>query len=360
MTLSGKRVPKLRMIYLYLTGSCNLSCRHCWIDPEFSTKSTGYLPWAELKPIFLDALELGLSAVKITGGEPLLHPEICQILYDLKDIGLSIRLETNGTLLRSRHVKALKDVQADFSISLDGSSAEIHDHLRGVPGAFKRTLKGIETIQSEGIKYQLIMSLYRGNVECLPQMIDFARSLGAGSLKINPITGMARADEMKSNGELLSIQEILQLDKELKCNHNFGESFKIIYDIPPVFKSIQETELDGFGTCGILNILGVLHDGSASICGIGEHIKELDFGDLRHLALRQIWEENEILNNLREGFPGNLGGICGRCIYKNYCMGKCIARNYYDTGTMTGGFQFCLDAFNAGLFPASKLIRHAN
>ena len=69
-------MPTLRTIYFYLTDGCNLRCRHCWIDPMYRNKEDGhsFLPFDLFVSIIKEAKELGLKGVKLTGGEPLLHP----------------------------------------------------------------------------------------------------------------------------------------------------------------------------------------------------------------------------------------------------------------------------------------------
>lgn len=353
-------VPPLREIYLYITGSCNLNCRHCWIDPVFSGKIEKYLPWSDLKGILEEAQDIGLGAVKVTGGEPFLHPQMVEILYGIKAMGLGLRMETNGTLIGPREARALKDNEVSFSISIDGPDAELHDDLRGVKGSFKRTLKGTEHIRAEGLSFQVIMSLHRGNLHGLVDMVDFVQDLGATSLKINPITLSGRADEMKERGELLTVAETLDAYHALKQHPSVQDGFLLAFDVPPAFVDFHEIGQRGFGTCGILGILGVLHDGRAGLCGIGEHVKELDFGSLLEPgAVRRIWEETETLHQIRERVPTGLKGICSRCMMRNYCLGKCVANTFTTTGDLFEGFPFCEQAFSEGLFPENRLVEFA-
>ncbi len=347
-------IPPLTTIYLYLTGSCNLNCRHCWIDPYFEGSPREVLPWSELRKIIVEAKELGLQSVKLTGGEPFLHPQAVEVMYGLQELELGVTVETNGTLIGERQAKALKDTSAFFSISIDGPTAELHDDLRGVKGALKRTLKGIEYVRAEGLSFQVIACLHRGNRHAIVEMMEFSRSLGASSLKINPITGTARADEMESGGELLTIPEILEAYREMKTA--VPQDFQLSFDLPPAFLGLKEFTNNSCGTCGILNLLGVLHDGSAGLCGIGEHIEGMNFGDLRQLGVRKVWEETETLKLLRDGVPDKLKGVCGMCLFKSYCLGKCVANTYYETGDLLGPFGFCQQAYDQGLFPNTRLV----
>jgi len=111
----------------------------------------------------------------------------------------------------------------------------------------------------------------------------------------------------------------------------------------------------GCGVCGILSILGVLGNGSYALCGIGETVPELVFGHAARDRLEDIWRDSPILNELREGMPVRLEGICGQCIMKGLCLGSCVAQNYYRSRNLWAGYWFCEEAREQGLFPESRL-----
>ena len=358
MTATADPTPALTEIYLYLTGSCNLKCRHCWIAPSFGTTAGKHLPWCELKKIIEQAMPLGLRSIKLTGGEPFLHPEINRILYALREMKLSIRMETNGTLIGEEEARALRDAEVSFSISLDGPTAPLHDDLRGIAGSFDRTLKGIECVRREALAFEIITCLHRKNRHSLLAMVGLAKQLGARSLKINPINGIARSESMAAQGDLLSFAEILETHEALTQELAESEELSVIFDLPPSFKSTREIAATGFCTCGILNILGVLPDGRASLCGIGSHTPELDFGDLTAEGVESVWKHHPVLKSLRDNVPDHLGGICGRCIFRNYCLGKCIAQVFYETRGLFGGYSFCQWAYDHGRFPQTRVVEH--
>jgi SynChlorMet cassette radical SAM/SPASM protein ScmF len=357
MTAAADSSPPLREIYLYLTGSCNLKCRHCWIAPSYGTTAGKHLPWAELKKIIEQAVPLGMSRIKLTGGEPFLHPEINRILYALREMKLAIRVETNGTLIGAEEARALRDAGVSFSISLDGPTASLHDDLRGVPGSFDRTLKGIECVRREGLAFEIITCLHRKNRHSLLAMVGLAKQFGARSLKINPINGIARSESMAAQGDLLTFAEILETH-ETVASTVAPDGLSITFDLPPAFKSTREITATGFCTCGILSILGVLPDGRASLCGIGTHQRELDFGDLTVGGLADVWNNHPVLKSLRDNVPAHLGGICGRCIFRNYCLGKCVAQVFYETRGLFGGYSFCQWAYDNGRFPKTRVVEH--
>ena len=92
--------PALNTLYFYLTEGCNLACRHCWLAPRFDPDGDRYpaLPVELFETAIREAKPLGLTGVKLTGGEPLLHPEIVQLLEIVRREELGLTIETNGVL----------------------------------------------------------------------------------------------------------------------------------------------------------------------------------------------------------------------------------------------------------------------
>jgi SynChlorMet cassette radical SAM/SPASM protein ScmF len=351
---SKEMIPLLNTLYVYVAGCCNLRCRHCWIDPSTERGPDKFLSWERLKGIVEDALPLGLSAVKLTGGEPLLHPEFLEIVTGLKGLGLRVIVETNGTLLGPEEARVLKETKAFVSVSIDAPFPEMHDEFRGVKGAFEMAVEGAGYLKEQGIPFQLISCLYRANAHLLPKMAGFARELGAASMKINPINDVGRGREMAEKGELLTVREIIGLYRDSLSWPNNG--VRVIFDVPPAFVPLRRLMgAQGFSTCGIFGILGVLHNGDAALCGIGAHVPEMNFGSLLGGDVREIWEGCEVLNLLRRELPHGLKGVCGRCILRAYCLGKCRAWAFWETGDVFAPLSFCQVACEEGLFPESRL-----
>jgi radical SAM protein with 4Fe4S-binding SPASM domain len=111
----------------------------------------------------------------------------------------------------------------------------------------------------------------------------------------------------------------------------------------------------GCEICGIRGIIGVLADGSYALCGIGTSVPEMVFGRAGDDDLRSVWETNEILNRIRMDLPERLEGICGQCVLKEICLGRCIAQNYYTSHSLWAPFWYCEEARRSGLFPPSRL-----
>ena len=120
---SPERSYPLNQIYFYLTEGCNLKCRHCWIQPKFqgSEKSYPALDFDLFQSIIKQARPLGLSGVKLTGGEPLIHPRINQLLDHVRNEELRLTIESNGVLVTPDMAEAIKSCKNPFvSVSIDG------------------------------------------------------------------------------------------------------------------------------------------------------------------------------------------------------------------------------------------------
>ena len=342
----------LQTLYFY-SKTCNLRCRHCWIEPDFHRAGPGELALEEVRNLILQGRELGLHSVKLLGGEPLLLPYFRELIDFLIGEGIKILIETNGTLIDDAIASQLGKANPFVSISLDGSNRKIHSLLRGNPESFDQAVRGIEKLVANGIRPQVIFCLHAGNRNDLEESIRYARELGAASIKINFISAVGRAGEIAS--ERLSVCEFIQAYRLHEGKSH--QDFQVRFDIPPAFISV--TSLAGgadSGTCGIKGIIGVLSNGDVSICGIGNVRKDLLLGNIRTHSLRSIWEHNRTLESIRANVPQGLGGVCGRCMFKTSCMGRCIAHTYYETGSLFSGDRFCTEAFEQGLFPASRLL----
>ena len=206
-------MPPLNSYYVYLTGGCNLACRHCWLSPSFQHEggTGGHLDFELFALAIEEAVPLGLSRVKLTGGEPLLHPDLLRMVDLLKEKELDLTIETNGTLLTPSLARYLKDKSTltHISVSLDGAEPETHDAFRGVEGSFEKACQGIRHLVGVGYHPQVIMSLHPGNVGEVEALLRLAEEIGAGSVKFNLIQPSGRGELMASRGQVLGIQRLI-------------------------------------------------------------------------------------------------------------------------------------------------------
>ena len=355
------RKYSLNTIYFYLTGGCNLQCRHCWIEPRYQTETRSY-PALDLdlfRSIIEQAKPLGLSSVKLTGGEPLLHPQIKDILEFIRSEDLCLTVETNGLLCTpelASDMAACKDPY--FSVSLDGAEAETHEWVRGVSGSFAAAVEGIRNLVEAGCRPQVIMTIMRRNKEQMEAVVRLAESLGASSVKFNILQRAGRGTKMHKAEETLAIEELVSLGKWVENGLSSSTRMRLCYSHPMAFRPLGKmfgNHRDGSAVCRILSILGVLSSGSYALCGIGETVPELVFGNAAEDRLEDVWNNARVLVELREGMAHRFEGICGECLMTSWCQGSCVAQNYNRSKNLWAGYWYCEETYKRGLFPESRL-----
>ncbi len=357
---NGKNNYSLNTFYVYLTRGCNMKCRHCWLGPKYDEKGLSYpvLDPDLFRTAIAQAKPLGLSSVKLTGGESLLHPKIKEILAIIKEEKLRLNVETNGALCTPELARALKESYENVfvSVSLDSIDAPVHEWVRGVPGSFERTVQGIKNLTDAGISPQIIMTIMKKNVEQMEPMVRLAEKLGAESVKFNLLQPSERGKAMHQSGETLSIEDLVEKGKWTEKHLRLSTSLRIDYSHPMAFRSLGRLfGKNDSGTCGIFGILGLLADGSYALCGIGETVEDMVFGNAATDNLETVWNNSRMLQSIRAGLPEKLEGVCANCLHKTRCLGSCIAQNYYATGSLWAPFWYCEAAQTAGLFPQSRL-----
>ena len=358
-----REVPALKMFYLYLSAGCNLHCRHCWITPTFVRGKPvpgECLDFGRLKDAVAEAKPLGLSAAKLTGGEPMLHPEFRRIADFLSAEGLSLSMETNGTLIdREIAVHLRKNTRMDrIAVSLDGPDAEFHDCFRGVRGAFDATVRGIGHLVSAGFRPQVIMSVFRENEGKIDALIELAIRLGAGSVKFNPVTRSGRGEEIHRQGQGLDFDELRALQHRIRGPLQDRHPIHLSAMVPPAMSTVRELLRhggDGAG-CHVRHILGILGTGEMALCGIGRNVPELCFGKLGKDRLREVWMAHPVLVQMRKDLAGPYPGVCGDCLHAGRCMTHCLAMNYEASGRLVSPSPLCAEAERRGAFPATRRV----
>ncbi len=350
-------VPSLTSLYIYAMGACNLACRHCWIVPKFQPYGNNgdhCIPLEFVRKAIAESRSLGLCSVKLTGGEPTLHPQFREIVEILDAAELDIVIETNGTLIDSTLANFLKMKRVcSISVSLDGAKPETHDALRLVPGSHALAIDGIRSLVEVGFRPQVICTLHRGNISEVAELVLLGESIGCGSVKFNVLQQVGRGNWFAEE-EGLEVAQIVELYHWVERELVPRSRVQIHFDIPFAFYPIRKLLGNNWGRCRVHNILGLLSGGELSLCGIGATVPDLIYGHIRDDDLREIWCSSPGLIALRESLPLKLEGICGECLHRDLCIGMCVANNYNAIGRLTAPYFFCADAAAQGLFPKSR------
>ncbi|MCJ7443227.1 MAG: SynChlorMet cassette radical SAM/SPASM protein ScmF [Methanotrichaceae archaeon] len=356
---SDKVVPPLNMLYFYLTDDCNLACRHCWIAPKFNPQGdkSHSLPIELFEEAIKEAKPLGLTSLKLTGGEPLLHPQFTKLLQIVRREKLSLNIETNGLLCTPDMAAEIAESTIScIAVSIDGTDPETHESIRGVPGSFEKATLAVRNLVSVGIRPQIIMTVMRRNIDQIDEMAFLAKKLGASSVKYNIVQPTARGEMLFKKGEVVDVAGLVNLSKHVEEELSRDAKMRLIFDVPVVFRSLGSIFGKGnSGVCRIQSIMGVLANGKYALCGIGINVPELIFGTVGIDKLEDVWQNNEILNDLRSGLPKRLTGICAKCIMKHMCLGSCVAQNFYLTKNIWSSHWFCQQADDIGIFPETRI-----
>lgn len=154
-----------------VTRRCNLACIHCYAaagDRPFP----GELNGIEARALLRDLAEFTVPVLLLSGGEPLIRPDLLELAEYARQLGLRITLSTNGTLITPEVAERLREIGVGYvGISLDGMEGT-HDHFRGQLGAFQAALQGIRNCQAAGLRVGVRLTLTRHTVGDLPKLFD--------------------------------------------------------------------------------------------------------------------------------------------------------------------------------------------
>ncbi|MBN2290192.1 MAG: radical SAM protein, partial [Candidatus Glassbacteria bacterium] len=222
----------LRLLFWETTAGCNLSCRHCRrLDTGSSGLAPGDMDTASCLALVDSVAAFARPILVLSGGEPLIRPDIYEIAAHAAGRGLPVALATNGTLVDE--AAAGKIVAAGVrrvSISFDGATPEVHDAFRMLPGSFGKAASGFRALKARGMSMQVNCTVARHNEHQLDQVVELARDLGADALHFFMLVPVGCGVE---------INEDQQLSPE-----RYEEVLNWIYD-----RSLAHPELQLKATC---------------------------------------------------------------------------------------------------------------
>lgn len=327
-----------RLIALELTRNCNLDCVHCRASASRGPYQ-GELETQEIFRILKEIAEISKPILILTGGEPLLRKDLLEIIRKAKFLKLNPVLATNGTLLTQELALELKEAGiSKISISLDGARAETHDSFRKVEGAFEAALKGIKILKKVNLSFQINTTVTYLNLREIPKIHELAKNIGASAHHLFVLVPVGRGknfkEEITFSNELEKLLIWFYYQKK-----NSAINLKVTC-APFYYRIMRErareegllVNLETFGLDAVtrgclagISFCFISHTGKVQPCGY----LELVAGDLRKNKFKEIWEESQIFNDLRNFKLYK--GKCGRCEYIRVC-GGCRARAYELTG----------------------------
>jgi radical SAM protein with 4Fe4S-binding SPASM domain len=264
--------------------------------------------------------------VVLTGGEPLARRDLETIIAHGAERDLAMVVGTNGTLLTKRRVRSLRDAGAlGAGISVDSLDADYHDGFRGVPGAWAKTMAGIENCRREGLDFQIHFSIADGNADELPAMIAFCRATGARVLNVFFLVCTGRGEAMSD----ISPQRYEEVLRELvECQARYPDLIirarcaphykRVAFQCNPDSLLNRISGRDGDGCIAGIHYCRITPEGGVTAC---PYIAD-EQGSIRERAFLDIWDNSADFQRLR---APKLQGKCGVCEYRRIC-GGCRAR----------------------------------
>lgn len=344
------------MLVWNITGKCDLRCKHCYQDAGVLSKGLPEeLTREEKIKVMEEIIKSNIPTFAFAGGEPLIDSTFWELAEIGKKGGLYMSINTNGTLITEEVAEKLKDIGfAYYGVSLDGSSAEVHDNFRGVKGCFEKTLKGIKNLikVGEGNKVCISYTVARENSIIkneIPEMIKLRDELGIRKIVLYNYIPCGRGD-FKNDLTAQEREKLfklfyydLQSGKEslLTTAPQFGRYCKQMYEdgkgnvsVIGHFASGNMEKLKNLveliGGCGAGRAYIALQpDGKITPCVfmptlIAGNIKK--DGEIKIDNLIDVWDKAEIINKLRMrrsysenyGCKGKYKSVCGGCAARAY------------------------------------------
>lgn len=341
--------PRAPMIvYWELTNACGLACRHCRAT-AMPDPAPGELSTAQALAVLDDIATFGdpLPHVVMTGGDPLRRADLDLLIEAANARGIGVSLAPAVTPLltfdRLADLKA-RGVQA-ISLSLDGSDADRHDGVRGVPGTFDATLAALDQAAEVGLPVQVNTLVTATTAADLPALYDLlaTRTLLRWSLFLlisvgrgTELTELSPGESERLMGWLLTISRGAPFQvKTTEATHYRRVAARALQQAGMTTAQIEAHPMArGFGIRDGNGIVFISHTGDVTPSGF----LPLALGNVKAETLVSLYRDHPTMVALRD--PSGFKGRCGRCDYRLWCGGS-RARAYAWTGDVLESDPLC-------------------
>jgi radical SAM protein with 4Fe4S-binding SPASM domain len=318
-----------------ITHACNLACVHCL--SACSQRHPQELTTDEALGLLDQLAALKVFWFTLGGGEPLVRPDVYDLMAHATRLNLCIRLTTNGYAVTPETMERLADVNVfSVQVSLDGMRAT-HDRLRGQPGAFDRALQALEAFREHGYMILVNTAASAANVEEIPELARLAARIGVTSMKVGPVVPLGRGAQNRDSLGLAPAQlkylatQMREVESQVRNQMALQLDGLFCFLLEP--EPQRRVPDDGVGpgcSAGVSQVV-VTCDGEVYPC---PYIRDLSVGSVRRQSLAEIWQ-SELLAPLRQLDRSRLKGKCGGCGYRpSLCTGGCRGAAYAATGDL--------------------------
>lgn len=317
------------------TNKCNMYCKHCYRDA--GVEATDELNTAEGKQLLSEIAKAGFKIMIFSGGEPLVRPDIYELIEYASGLGLRPVLGSNGTLISLEVAKNLKKAGAmGIGISLDSLHPAKHDHFRNFDGGWVKAVYGMTNCREADLPFQVHTTVMNWNLDEVLGITDFAEKIGAAAHHTFFLVPTGRGSEIEDQSltpwqyeRLLKNIMLKQQEVKIELKPTCAPQFMRIAKEMGMSSRFQRGCLAGTSYCIISPT------GDVQPCAY----LNLPIGNIRETPFSEIWSSNPIFQELR---TMKYNGKCGNCKYITAC-GGCRARAaYYNGGDYMSGEDWCL------------------
>ena len=342
-----RRAPPGPVVIWNLVRRCNLTCKHCYsisADTEFK----GELATDEVFRVMDDLKAFRVPVLILSGGEPLMRPDIFEIARHAKAMGFYVGLSSNGTLIDAGNIGRIAEAGFDYvGISLDGL-AETHDRFRRKAGAFEAALNGVRLCRDAGAKVGLRFTLTADNAHDFPALLDLAEREGIAKFYLSHLNYAGRGNKNRRDDAHFRATRIaldLLFDRcwrqteagrttEYVTGNNDADGVYLLHWVRRHFPGraghIEARLRQWGGNASGVNI--------ANIDNLGEvHPDTMwwnyPLGNVRQWPFSAIWRDlsDPLMAGLKQS-PRPLGGRCAACTHRAICNGNTRVRAWQTTG----------------------------
>jgi heme d1 biosynthesis radical SAM protein NirJ len=330
-----------------LIRRCNLTCQHCYsisADKDFP----GELNTDEVFTVMDDLKAFHVPVLILSGGEPLLRPDIFDISRRAKTMGFYVGLSSNGTLITEDNIAAIADIGFDYvGVSLDGIEAT-HDKFRRKQGAFKESLHGIKLCRDAGIKVGVRFTLTQDNAHDLPKLLQLAEDEGIDKFYLSHLNYAGRGNiNRKHDAVMETTRNAMDLlfdtcwndiqqgrHREFVTGNNDADGVYLLLWVrknhPHLEAHIRAKLAQWGGNSSGVNVANIDNVGVVHPDTFWWHHP---LGNVKDRPFSEIWQDTSdpLMAGLKAS-PRRIKGRCGDCQYFDICGGNTRVRAQQLTG----------------------------
>lgn len=341
------RKPPGPVVIWNLIRRCNLTCKHCYtVSADIDFK--GELSTEEALAVLEDLKGFRVPALILSGGEPLMRPDIFELSHRAKELGIYTGLSTNGTLINEDNIERIAQCGYDYvGISIDGLE-ETHDSIRQRKGAFRESMHAVRLCKEHGIKVGLRFTLTRENYEQFSDILALIEEHDVDKFYLSHLNYGGRGhrhskrdawyqmtrDAMTHLFDHCRAELERGVQREYVTGNNDADGPFLLHwaerHFPDQVEALHQRLVNWGGNASgehIANIdnLGNVHPDTFW----WDH----DLGNVREQPFSRIWSETR--DPLMLGFrqrPRPVKGRCAQCRYLDICNGNTRVRAWKVTG----------------------------